>query len=142
MDILESKINLKDQTNICFFDEAYLSQNPLTKSNVMNYFMLSDFYDKKSVNQQCIDKEIDFQKNRTKKVGTEFVLESVSRDNDLFVIAKYYRQKESTTLLGYYYIFKGKIFQSPDLYTVVTSNIQSAASNILNIINEINDDSD
>ena len=108
----------------------------------MNYFMLSDFYDKKSINQQCIDKGIDFLKNRTKSVGTEFVVESVNKENDLFVISKSYRQKESTKLLGYYYIFKGRIFQSPDLYNVVTSNIQSTASNILNIINEINNDSD
>ena len=134
--------NNKDQTNICFYDEAFVYQNPLNPSNVMNYFMLSDFYDKKSINQQCIDKGIDFLKNRTKSVGTEFVVESVNKENDLFVISKSYRPKESTRLLCYYYIFKGRIFQSPDLYNVVTSNIQSTASNILNIINEINDDSD
>lgn len=139
---LETKMNIKDQTNICFCDEGYLQNNPLNVENVMNYFMLSDFYDMKSVNQQCIDKKINFLKHRTKKTGVEFILENANKEKDLFIIAKYYRQNTSTTLLGYYYIFKGKIFQAPDLYSVVSSNIQSASHNILNIIGELNEDSD
>ena len=126
--------NITDEENICFEDTSF----PLKKENVMDYFKLSDFYDRKSINQQCEDKNLNFSKDRFKLEGIEYILEE-SEDNELFIIAKYFRENGTTTLLGYYYVFKGKIMKAPNLYSILSSNIQSVSLNFLNIFNYINE---
>jgi hypothetical protein len=127
--------NITDEENICFEDTSF----PLKKENVMDYFKLSDFYDRKSINQQCEDKKLNFITERVKFEGIEYSLENDFKDNELYIIGKYYREKEGRTLLGYYYVFKGKIYKAPNLYSILSSNIQSVSLNFLNIFNYINE---
>lgn len=112
--------------------------NPLTEMNVMEYFSLSPFYEKSSINQACAVQKIDFTTQKTKYVGIEFNLESAKKDNSLFVISKNYRNYNETIPISYYYVFKATIYQSPDIYSILTRNVESISNNLLNVINEIN----
>jgi len=111
---------------------------PLTEMNVMDYFSMSPFYEKSSINQACAVQKIDFNTQKTKYVGIEFNLEMAKKDNSLFVISKNYRNYNETTPISYYYEFKATIFQSPDIYSILTRNVESISYNLLNVINEIN----
>ena len=133
--------NLIDEDNIIFEDSNFYNIHPLRRENIMDYFKLSGFYNKKSINQQCEDKNLDFTKDRTQFEGIEYIPEEY-KDNELFIIAKYFREKGTTTLLGYYYIFQGKIIKAPNLYSIISSNIQSVSHNFLNIFNYINDENE
>ena len=133
--------NLSDEDNVIFADSNFYFTHPLRRENIMDYFKLSGFYDKKSINQQCEDKNLDFTKDRTQFEGIEYIPEEY-KDNELFIIAKYFREKGTTTLLGYYYIFQGKIIKAPNLYSIISSNIQSVSHNFLNIFNYINDENE
>jgi hypothetical protein len=70
-------------------------------------------------------------------IGIEFNLEYFNKEKDLFYITKNYREKNKVTLLSYFYIFKGTIYQSPDLYSLLLSNIESLTNNFVNLSNEI-----
>lgn len=129
-------------SNICFRDQNYLNVNPLTKATVMNYFMLSSFFDQKSINKYCIDHSLDFIKQRDHLSGIEYNLISANKENDLFIIGKLYRKQKQTMHLGYFYIFKGTIYQAPDLYSVISSNIQSVSNNLINFIDCLNNPND
>ena len=133
--------NLIDEDNIIFEDSNFYNIHPLRRENIMDYFKLSGFYNKESINQQCEDKNLDFTKDRTQFEGIEYIPEEY-KDNELFIIAKYFREKGTTTLLGYYYIFQGKIIKAPNLYSIISSNIQSVSHNFLNIFNYINDENE
>ena len=109
--------NITDEENICFEDTSF----PLKKENVMDYFKLN------------------FITERVKFEGIEYSLENDFKDNELYIMGKYYREKEGRTLLGYYYVFKGKIMKAPNLYSILSSNIQSVSLNFLNIFNYINE---
>ena len=133
--------NLIDEDNIIFEDSNFYNIHPLRRENIMDYFKLSGFYNKESINQQCEDKNLNFAKDRFKLEGIEYILEE-SEDNELFIIAKYFRENGTTTLLGYYYVFKGKIIKAPNLYSIISSNIQSVSDNFLNIFNYISDENE
>ncbi len=99
--------------------------------------MESPFYEQNSINQKLLQQKVDFASKRFFHSGIEFNLDSVS--TDLFVISKIYRRNyNDTMLISYYYIFKGTIYQSPDVYSVITNNIESIANNFNNIMNNIN----
>ncbi len=133
--------NLIDEDNIIFEDSNFYNIHPLRRENIMDYFKLSGFYNKESINQQCEDKNLNFAEDRFKLKGIEYILEE-PKDNDLFIIAKYFRENGTTTLLGYYYVFKGKIIKAPNLYSIISSNIQSVSDNFLNIFNYISDENE
>ena len=133
--------NLIDEDNIIFEDSNFYNIYPLRSENIMDYFKLSGFYNKESINQQCEDKNLNFAEDRFKLKGIEYILEE-PKDNDLFIIAKYFRENGTTTLLGYYYVFKGKIIKAPNLYSIISSNIQSVSDNFLNIFNYISDENE
>ena len=133
--------NLNDEDNVIYDFPNFYNIYPLRSENIMDYFKLSGFYNKKSINQQCEDKNLDFTKDRTQFEGIEYIPEEY-KDNELFIIAKYFREKGTTTLLGYYYIFQGKIIKAPNLYSIISSNIQSVSHNFLNIFNYINDENE
>lgn len=116
-----------------------LNLMPLNESNVLEYFALSPFYEKKSINQLCAAQKADFNIKKFQFKGVEFNLEQVSKDKELFLISKNYRKGYNDTyLIAYYYIFKGTIYQSPDIYSIITSNVESITNNLVSIVNEIN----
>jgi hypothetical protein len=113
----------------------------LDENNIMDYFYASPFYEKNSINHICYTQKIDFNSKKFYYSGIEFNIESVDKEKDLFVINKCFRKNfKESTLISYYYIFKGTIYQSPDVYSVIISNVESIAHNFNTIINEINTD--
>jgi hypothetical protein len=103
----------------------------------MDYFYLSPFYEKNSINHICNIQKSDFNTQKNKMIGIEFNLEFYNKDKDLFYISKNYREKNKVTLLSYYYVFKGTIYQAPDLYSLLLSNIESLTNNFISLNNEI-----
>ena len=104
----------------------------------MEYFYASPFYEKNSINHLCNIQKSDFNTQKIKMTGIEFNFEFANKEKDLFYITKNYREKNKITLLSYYYIFKGIIYQSPDLYSLLLSNIESLSNKFVNLVNEIN----
>jgi mediator of RNA polymerase II transcription subunit 6 len=118
-------------------DQIYLYNNALDENNVLDYFSKSPFYEKNSINEQCKLQKIDFQK-RTGFTGIEFNVEKGSV-KDLFIISKSFRKNHKESfVICYFYVFKGTIYQSPDVYSIITNNIESIANNFSDIMQEIN----
>ena len=111
--------------------------NTLYEGNVMDYFSLSPFYEKNSINQKCAVQGVDFTTHKFKETGIEFNIEMINKEKDLYLISKNYRKYNECVLISYFYVFKGTIYQAPDVYSVLTSNIQSTANNLLNIMDEL-----
>jgi hypothetical protein len=106
---------------------------------VMDYFYNSPFYEKNSINHICKIHNQQFNVQKLKMSGIEFNLEFHSKEKDLYYISKSYREKNKLTLISYYYVFKGTIYQSPDLYSLVLSNMESLTNNFVNLVKEINE---
>jgi hypothetical protein len=106
----------------------------------MEYFCLSSFYERNSINQKCISQKIDFKTKKYGLIGLEFNVETINNEKDLFIISKSYRKSvNDLDLISYYYVFKGTIFQSPNLFSIITSNLESISNNINSLILELND---
>ena len=80
------------------------------------------------------DNVINFNERKKDFKGIEFNLED-SKDPDLFIISKSKRNNSNEIILiSYYYIFRGNIYQSPNLFSILTSNVESITNNINNLI--------
>ncbi len=111
----------------------------LTKENILDYFSLSPFYEINSINERCFKQKCDFRERKKDFKGIEFNLED-SKDHDLFIISKSERRNShDLILISYYYIFRGNIYQSPNLFSVLTSNVEVITNNINNLILEMNE---
>ena len=145
MNIIEELLNNKTKLNDSYFDPNFIKKNgALNKNNYMNYFMESSFYDMKSINQQCFEKKKKFKDFHEKKTGIEYIKQNPINDN-IFIIKEYFRKKinnksdkTEAIFTGIYYIFNGVIYKSPDIYTVVSNDIQNISNNMLNIISFLN----
>jgi hypothetical protein len=105
----------------------------------LDYFSRSPFYEKNSINELCKTQNVDFAAKKQIYTGIEFTVEPTGGVKDLFVIAKSYRKSyKDVFVISYYYVFKGTIYQSPNIYSIITNNIESIANNITSIISEIN----
>ena len=105
----------------------------------MDYFSMSPFYEKNSINYKCFVQNLDFNAQKFRMIGIEFNLEYFNKEKDLFYITKNEREKNKITLLSYYYVFKGTIYQSPDLYSLLLSNVESLTDNFINVIDKLNE---
>ena len=145
MNIIEELLNNKTKLNDSYFDPNFIKKNgALNKNNYMNYFMESSFYDMKSINQQCFEEKKKFKDFHEKKTGIEYIKQKPINDN-IFIIKEYFRKKinnksdkTEAIFTGIYYIFNGVIYKSPDIYTVVSNDIQNISNNMLNIISFLN----
>jgi hypothetical protein len=107
---------------------------------VLDYFSRSPFYDINSINEHCKIEKIDFNSKRYSCTGVEFNVEQ-SNMKDLFIISKSFRKNSRENfVICYYYIFKGTIYQAPNVYAIITNCIEGVAYNFANIITELNKD--
>jgi hypothetical protein len=106
---------------------------------VLDYFSRSPFYDTNSINEHCKLEKADFNIKKYSCIGIEFNIDSVNPTKDLYIISKSYRKNSRESfIISYYYIFKGTIYQSPNVYSIITNCIEGVAHNFTNIIAEIN----
>ncbi|PCH33368.1 MED6-domain-containing protein [Wolfiporia cocos MD-104 SS10] len=106
------------------------AHGPLTNENVFDYFATSMFYDKQSNNQVLrmqtmhtgmpLENEAEELKRFT---GVEFALVH-SQPPSLFIIHKRERfSPEEVRPLAAYFIMNNRIYQSPDVYTLISNRL-------------------
>lgn len=111
-----------------FTNDTWLRERRLGPENILEYFSLSPFYDRESVNErvrlQLLDEE-----TASKQTGTLFCLRRTGlEDRGLFVIERALRRSPTdAVLVALYYCIQGRIFQCPDVYAVCEARICSAA---------------
>lgn len=128
----EYSVYFKDQRQFPYINEQFLNNFGLDNNTIMEYFSLSHFYESNSINQRCKVQKIDFLSHKNEYNGIEFNL--IHNENP-YVISKEVRKNPyDTVIISYYYCLNGVIYQSPDLNSVVLSNIQSVASEMNDIL--------
>lgn len=99
----------------------------LNPSNVLDYFAQSIFYDR-----QCNNEVIRMQRLNPDQmlamVGIEYVL-YIAQEPILYVIRKQHRHSPTQVVpLAHYYIIAGKVFQSPDMGSVINARLSNCAN--------------
>ncbi|TPX70466.1 hypothetical protein CcCBS67573_g06552 [Chytriomyces confervae] len=125
----------EDPLTVSFKDTEFLQMFGLNHDNVLDYFKLSpQFYDKR-----CINESLAMQKrfnslsdlDHRNMTGIEYARHSYSYNPSLFVINKYYRHSpDKLDLLAVYYIVEGTIYQSPDLFTLLSNRLLTSLHQI------------
>jgi len=120
-----------DYSHRFFIWHEWIQANgPLTTENVFDYFASSMFYDKQSNNQVLrmqtmhIGVPISNEAEELKRfVGVEFAVVHAEPPS-LFIIHKRERlSPEETRPLQAYFIINNRIYQSPDMYTVLSNRL-------------------
>ena len=110
-----------------FFDPVFLQYYPLSAETVETYFARSDFYDKKCLNEQMKTHRGANNDIRSRKgVFYEFISPSNpnQQSQPLFVIKKWFIDRDSTELLRVYYIVQGYIYPAPiSLHRLLSSQV-------------------
>lgn len=114
-----------EEEKIVFYEPLFLQNNPLNPETVMDYFSMSPFYDRESINEilkmQSTFTKIDIKEHLNRIEGIFYELnesESII-EKDLYVISKNENINGSVTLLKAYYVMFGYIYTCPsvDLYS-------------------------
>lgn len=117
-----------EEESMCFFDPNFINAHPLTTGNILEYFSLSKFYDKQSLNEilkmQSQFANIDISGKLTSTVGVYYILE-FQADN-LFVIGKKENDGQSTRILKMYYCMFGYIYCAPTHGRISDSRMMDA----------------
>lgn len=123
-----------NEESICFYDQNYLCLKPLSNENILEYFSISQFYNKQSLNEilkmQSQFANIDISNKLTTTPGFYYCLED-SKEN-FFIIAKKEFDGRKTVICKLYYCIFGYI------YCVPTSKMVSDArtADLLYLLNE------
>ncbi|PJF19236.1 putative mediator complex subunit 6 [Paramicrosporidium saccamoebae] len=122
---------MEELAYVCFRDVAWLQAYPLTEASVLDYFSLSQFYER-TCNNEVLKMQARYTDNAAllsqlhKMTGTEFAVVR-STPPKLFVIAKQQRHSsDKVSVLSVYYILNGSIFMAPSLYAVVGNRITAS----------------
>ena len=114
---------IEDQLGVSFRDAAYLQRNVLSLHNVLDYFALSEFYDRTCNNALCVMQRVDLSQ-MVNMTGVEYVVFHAHEPSSLFVVRKQLRSSpELAEHLLTYYIINGTVFQAPSLGAVLSSRI-------------------
>ena len=118
-------------THVSFRDPVWLSRFPLTEETVIDYFALSQFYDRTCNNEVVKMQQLDPSVMAT-MTGVEYVLrQDVSRPPRLFILHKQRRQTKTLAVaLGVYYVLDGTVFMAPDMRAVLTARLRNAAAHV------------
>ncbi|KAJ3388036.1 Mediator of RNA polymerase II transcription subunit 6 [Lobulomyces angularis] len=126
-----SKQNEEELLNVCFKDTNFLQMYSLNEFNVLDYFSYSQFYEKSSLNEQ-IKMQARFNElqanmlDRRAMTGVEYDLwyHHITPNSSFFVIRKQIRHSPTKVdLMGLYYIINGTIYQSPDLFLLLSNRV-------------------
>lgn len=126
-----------------------LEHGPLNESNVMDYFALSPFYDRKSTNQVLRMQSMfsgqpkmdpDSEKEALRRfIGIEYTLvlsrPESDREGGLFVIEKRDRKGyDEFHPIASYYILKASIYQAPSLYATLSARVLASLSSLQQLL--------
>jgi MED6 mediator sub complex component len=113
-----------DLTSVTWTDKVWLTYFPLNAETALDYFALSQFYDRACNNELIKMQRLDPALISTME-GIEYTLVSPSAPN-LFRIAKSKRvitPQPSVTLLAVYYVVNGVVYQAPSAHAVLSSRV-------------------
>ncbi|ORD94783.1 MED6 [Enterospora canceri] len=112
------------QTNemkLFFFEPLFLQNNQLNNETVLDYFSISPFYDKESLNEiirmQSQHTKINMHEHLKRMNGIYYEVDkTLTRDNNLFIIYKKENKpgREAQLITAYYVMF-GYIYASPSI---------------------------
>lgn len=109
----------------CFYDQNFLNENGLNDANIIQYFSLSQFYDKQCLNEvlkmQSQFANLDISDKLTTSIGFYYILE-YSTDN-LHIISKKEYDGEKTVILRTFYCMFGYIYISPTIKAISDARI-------------------
>lgn len=110
----------KDMTGVKWSDPRWLEHFQLTPATALDYFSLSQFYDRTCNNELVKAQRLD-PKLLTSLKGLEYGLEPCAPDTTVFVITKRMREILPPKLitLQAYYIVDGEVFQAPSANQVL-----------------------
>lgn len=112
-----------DEESLCFFDQNFIAQQPLTAQNIIEYFSCSQFYDRSCLNEilkmQSQFANIDISNKITQIAGIYYILEHSA--DGLFAIAKKENSGYKTITLKVYYCVFGYIYCAPTVKSISDS---------------------
>mmetsp|Transcript_26142 Transcript_26142/g.26371 ORF Transcript_26142/g.26371 Transcript_26142/m.26371 type:complete len:188 (+) Transcript_26142:334-897(+) len=120
---------MDENNNLLFVDTIFLRTFGLSQHNVLDYFSLSPFYDSSSNNQAIRTQGANID-NLINMIGLEFVLDSNTKEKNLFVIKKQLRSSpRAAELLDIYYVLDlGEsyfvIYKTPNLLDALRTRNQ------------------
>ncbi|OIR58627.1 MAG: Mediator of RNA polymerase II transcription subunit 6 [Amphiamblys sp. WSBS2006] len=115
---------------VCFRDIDWLSSSPLTQDTALEYFSLSQFYDKTCNNEVLkmqSEKKLshgEITERLPKMLGVEYAVETKTRS--LFLVTKQERKQAEISPLEIYYILDGTVYMSPSLCDLTLARVDSA----------------
>lgn len=120
---------------ICFTDPYWLAQNVLSRSNALEYFSSSPFYDK-TCNNEVLKMQSKFREvtpdQLHKMVGIEYAL---GKPSPVITIEKLYRHSsKNVDVLAIFYIVNGYIYQAPRVQKIYSSRLTNALFYIYNAL--------
>ncbi|PLW32345.1 hypothetical protein PCASD_16440 [Puccinia coronata f. sp. avenae] len=126
-----------------------LEHGPLTETNVMDYFSLSPFYDRKSTNQvlrmqsmfsgQPKMDPLAEQEALKRLIGVQYAVvlarPEPDREGGLFIIEKRIRKADDQYYpIASYYVLKTSIYQAPSLYATLSSRVLTSLSSLKQLL--------
>lgn len=123
---------------ICFVDQVFLQNSPLSPDNILEYFARSPFYDSSSINEivkmqnqyRGISGNDDFSKYK----GMYYVVDHYNPENTLFVIRQSINKDNLHTNIAYFYVIHGHIYQAPTQESIYNASINNIFWHLSNTI--------
>ncbi|KAJ3005356.1 hypothetical protein HKX48_000729 [Thoreauomyces humboldtii] len=119
----------EDLTHVSWKDTAFIQMYGLNEHTIMDYFSLSQFYDKSSLNEQIsmqtrhqADTTLRLDKRQMTGLDYELGFAKVMPPS-LFIVTKSMRRRTHVDLVAAYYIIEGTIYQAPDLHSLVSNRL-------------------
>ena len=127
--IVDSPERLKE----AFYDATWLSLNTLDETSILHYFSLSPFYSTTTITGEGINNQISTIEYRLRP-GWEST-------PGLFIIERVVASSGSgaAPILSLYYCLDGVIYQCPDLATLLSSRVETAAYHLSKVIEKLED---
>lgn len=114
----------EDLLGLSWRDDMWLAAFGLHHGNVLDYFALSPFYDRKCNNERGMMAGKPRSQPPAMGEGVEYLLAD-SQPPHLFILRKMYRHAlGAITTLAFYYILDGTIYQAPPLQAALLARMQ------------------
>jgi mediator of RNA polymerase II transcription subunit 6 len=123
----------EDGTGVLWTDKVWLSYFPLNDTTALDYFSLSQFYDRSCNNELVKMQRLDPALMST-MAGIEYKLLPSPSEN-LFLVSKSRRvtaPKPAVAVLAVYYILNGNVYQAPTAHAVLSSRVLQALHHLRN----------
>lgn len=136
-----------------WFSEPWLRQNRLDRTNALEYFKLSHWYDPMS-NNNILEQNNQTIDNLVHLTGVEYMSDppasSLPQVDTIYIIRKQWRQSPTVVrLLALYVvigstneshgIYEGQVFQMPDLSSVLSSKLSNVSYHMKRMLTSIKD---